>query len=208
MVLNRYPSFDDVVAFHGHACPGLAIGYRAAIAGVTALGAERPKDEELVAIVENDACGIDAVQYVAGTTIGKGNLIFRDYGKRVYTFLNRKTREAVRVTERPEFFLKKADSRMTELRKKVASGTATAGEERELLEKSSKYIQFLLSEPEEEMFSISRVRIDIPERARIFPSVTCGVCGETLAESRARVQDGKIVCIPCFEEYNRGWTPG
>jgi formylmethanofuran dehydrogenase subunit E len=206
MVLNRYPPFDDVVAFHGHSCPGLAIGYRAAIAGLTALGVERPEDEELVAVVENDACGIDAVQYVAGTTLGKGNLIFRDYGKRVYTFINRKTGEAVRVAERAEFFAKKADSRMTELRKKMASNTVTAGEEREFLEKSSQYIQFLLSAPEEEMFSVSTVHVDIPERARLFQSVTCGVCGESVAESRARVQDGKIVCIPCFEEYSRGWT--
>ena len=37
-------------------------------------------DEEIVAIVENDACGVDALQCVTGCTFGKGNLIFRDYG--------------------------------------------------------------------------------------------------------------------------------
>ncbi len=206
MVQNSIPSFDDVVAFHGHSCPGLAIGYRAALAGLTALGVERPSDEELVAVVENDACGIDAVQYVAGTTLGKGNLIFRDYGKRVYTFISRKTGEAVRVAERAEFFAKKVDARMNELRKKMVSGTVTAEEEREFSEKSRQYIQFLLSAPEEEMFSVRRVQLDIPERARLFRSVTCGVCGESVAESRARIQEGKIVCIPCFEEYSRGWT--
>jgi len=203
---KNIPPFDDVIAFHGHSCPGLAIGYRAAIAGLTALSRERPEDEELVAIVENDACGIDAIQYTAGTTIGKGNLIYRDYGKRVYTFINRKTSEAVRVAEKPEFFEKKADPRMTELRQKVVCEVATAEEEREFREKTRQYIQFLLSAREEEMFSIKRVTVEIPEQARIFRSVPCGVCGETVSESRARIQAGKIVCIPCFDEYGRGWS--
>lgn len=203
---GTFPLFDIVVAFHGHSCPGLAIGYRAAIIGLSALGVERSGDEELVAIVENDACGIDAIQYVAGTTIGKGNLIYRDYGKRVYTFINRKTGEAVRVAEKLEFFEKKVDLRMTELRKKVVSEVATAEEEREFREKSRQYVQFLLSAPEDEMFSIKRVTVEIPEQARIFRSVPCGVCGETVSESRARVQGGKIVCIPCFDEYGRGWS--
>ncbi len=61
------------------------------------LGVERAEDEELVAIVENDACGVDAVQYVAGCTFGKGNLVFRDWGKPVYTFFSRRTGRGVRV---------------------------------------------------------------------------------------------------------------
>ena len=67
---RKIAPFEEVVAFHGHACPGLAIGYRAALAALQALSVTRPVDEELVAIVENDACGIDAIQYVAGTTMG------------------------------------------------------------------------------------------------------------------------------------------
>jgi len=198
-------TFQGVVAFHGHSCPGLAIGYRAAIAGLRELGVDRPGDEELVAIVENDACGIDAVQVVAGTTLGKGNLIFRDYGKRAYTFINRKTGEAVRVAERPEFSEKKGDPEMTRLRRKLADGTATAAEEKQFSRLSDTYVKELLALPEEEMFSISRVIAEVPERARIFRSVRCSICGETMAESRARVREGRFVCIPCSEPYGRGW---
>ncbi len=198
-------TFQEVVAFHGHSCPGLAIGYRAAIAGLRELGVYRPRDEELVAIVENDACGIDAVQVVAGTTLGKGNLIFRDYGKRAYTFINRKTGDAVRVAERPEFSERKGDPEMTRLRRKVADGTATDAEEKEFSRLSGAYVRELLALPEEEMFSISRVTVEVPERARIFRSVRCSICGETVAESRARVREGRIVCIPCSEPYGRGW---
>jgi formylmethanofuran dehydrogenase subunit E len=198
-------AFQEAVAFHGHSCPGLAIGYRAALAGLRELSVDRPKDEELVAIVENDACGIDAVQVVAGTTLGKGNLIFRDYGKRVYTFINRRTGDAVRVAERPEFSERKGDPRLGELRKKVVDGTATPAEEKEFSRRSNASVRELLSMPEEEIFSISHVTVDIPERARIFRSVRCSICGETVSESRARLQEGKIVCIPCSESYSRGW---
>ena len=85
------PTFEETVTFHGHACPGLALGYRVAVAAMSRLCAARAEDEDLVAIVENDACGVDAVQYVCGCTFGKGNLIFRDHGKHVTTVFNRTT---------------------------------------------------------------------------------------------------------------------
>ena len=198
-------SFDEVVAFHGHTCPGLAIGFRAAHAALQALSVTRPVDEELVAIVENDACGIDAIQYVAGTTMGKGNLIFHDYGKRAWTFINRRTGQAVRVAEKPEFFEKKSDPAMSDLRAKVMAGKATKDEQEEFSRRSERYIRDLLSFPAEEMFTIRNVTGKIPEKARIFRSVTCTACGESVSESRARVQDGKIVCIPCHDHYTRGW---
>ncbi|MCX6690277.1 MAG: FmdE family protein, partial [Methanoregula sp.] len=44
--------FSDAVAFHGHSCPGLALGYRAAEYAMKALSAGRSEDEDLVAIVE------------------------------------------------------------------------------------------------------------------------------------------------------------
>ena len=94
-------SFEEVAAFHGHRCPGLAIGYRMAHAALKALRDVRAQDEEWVAIVENDACGVDAVQYLTGCTFGKGNLIFNDYGKSVYTFYHRASGQAVRIAAKP-----------------------------------------------------------------------------------------------------------
>jgi formylmethanofuran dehydrogenase subunit E len=70
--------FSDAVRFHGHTCPGLTIGYRAAEAAIRELATERDVNEELVAIVENDSCSVDAIQAVTGCTLGKGNLIFKD----------------------------------------------------------------------------------------------------------------------------------
>src|SRR5512146_997123 len=89
----------ETVQFHGHLCPGLALGYRVAKAALRELKADRPHDEELVAIVENDSCSADAIQFVTGCTFGTGNLVFRDYGKHVYTLYNRKTGSGVRISE-------------------------------------------------------------------------------------------------------------
>jgi formylmethanofuran dehydrogenase subunit E len=90
-------TYEEIIQFHGHECPGLAIGYRMATAAMQNLESFPAEDEELVAIVENDACGVDALQCVTGCTFGKGNLQFRDYGKHVYTIYSRSSRSGVRV---------------------------------------------------------------------------------------------------------------
>ena len=89
--------FKKCADFHGHICPGLAIGYRAAMAALDWLEENRAMDEEMVATVETDACGTDAVQVLTGCTLGKGNLILKYYGKHVYTVVSRNSGEGVRV---------------------------------------------------------------------------------------------------------------
>lgn len=39
------------------------------------------RDEEVVAAMEPDMCGVDAIQFLTGCTFGKGNLIDLDVGK-------------------------------------------------------------------------------------------------------------------------------
>ena len=71
--------FKKCIDFHGHLCPGLSLGYQAATAGMDWRSAHRAEDEEIVAIVETDACGCDAVQVITGYTFEKGNFLYRDY---------------------------------------------------------------------------------------------------------------------------------
>ena len=94
-------AFRRCEAFHGHVCGGLATGYRAATAAMAWLEANRALDEELVAVVETDACCLDAIQVLTGCTLGKGNLIVRDYGKMGFTFFNRLTGKGVRLAMKP-----------------------------------------------------------------------------------------------------------
>ena len=55
----------------------------------------------------------------------------------------------------------------------------------------------------EEMFDVKEAKLALPEKARIFQSVTCARCGETTAENMIRMQEGEMLCLDCYEEYNR-----
>ncbi|MFQ5904802.1 MAG: FmdE family protein, partial [Candidatus Binatia bacterium] len=88
---------EQVVSFHGHLCPGLSLGIKMANRAMELLGVERASDEELVAVVEMDNCAVDGIQLITGCTFGKGNLIFRDYGKVAATFFHRAANRSVRL---------------------------------------------------------------------------------------------------------------
>ena len=203
--INQIAPFSEVSEFHGHVCPGLTIGYVAAKAGIEELCIDRDVDEELVTIVENDACGVDAVQFVTGCTIGKGNLNFKDYGKQAFTFICRDSGKAVRVVLKSSFNIDDIDPEVSKLRPKVMSGTANESETLEFRKRMNGISEYMRAAPVEEMFDIMHVNIEIPHKARIFNSVKCSKCGEMFAESRARMQNGEIVCISCYDEYTRGW---
>ncbi|MDK2895555.1 MAG: formylmethanofuran dehydrogenase subunit [Moorella sp. (in: firmicutes)] len=195
--------WERAVAFHGHSCPGLAIGYRAAKIALRELAAARAGDEELVAIVETDACGVDAIQVLTGCTLGKGNLLYRDYGKHVFTIGDRKTGAAVRVALKSGAW--QEDENYRNLRERVFNGQATPAE-KELFDRyQEQRLQFILEAPEEEIFKTEHVKLAMPAKARLFNSVTCAYCGELVAEVRARVKEGRYACIPCAENYSRGW---
>lgn len=172
-------TYEEIIGFHGHDCPGLAIGYRMACAGLEALSSVRAKDEELVAIVENNACGVDALQCVTGCTFGKGNLLFRDYGKQVYTIYCRSTRSGVRV---------------------VFHGR---GIPEDVSEDRSARAAWILNAPAGQIMDIVRVSVSEPEPARIFESTPCAICGEMVMEPRLRRIGQQSVCIPCFEKQQK-----
>lgn len=178
------PDLQQAVDFHGHLCPGLLIGYRAAKAARRALGLgpARSADEELVAVVENDSCSVDAFQALLGTTFGKGNLKWLDYGKQVFTVSDRNAGRAVRVA-----FV--GDG----LRPRRADGSV----DREA------FARLLLSEPDERLLKVEEVQTAPPDTARIEPSFPCGRCGEAVQESKAVFRSGQAFCRACAREMGR-----
>lgn len=173
----RYPYLDELVDFHGHLCPGLAIGYRATIAGLERLEGGRARDEEMIAIVENDSCSVDAVQFLAGATFGKGNLIFRDWGKQVFTFARRDGRKAVRV---------------------ALKGAVLEAEPQDSGEDSKrKKTEFILNAPIEELFDIRESSIELPPMAQIHRSVICDNCEEPAMDTRIVEKEGRSYCMDC-----------
>lgn len=89
-------NWETCVQFHGHACGGLTIGYKAACYAAELLELSFSGDEQVVCIAENDACGVDAIQALLGCSIGKGNLLFHMRGKQAFSFYNRATGKSVR----------------------------------------------------------------------------------------------------------------
>ncbi len=172
-------AWERCVEFHGHACPGLAIGVRACEAAKEKLGITFARDEEVVCIAENDACGVDAVQVLTGCSIGKGNLILRNTGKMAFTFFCRARNSGVRLVFKRPF--------------------AREGVDREAMQ------QLILSAQLAELFDCKEPVHAPPVRARLFASVVCEQCGESCAEHTARLQGGKKVCLDCFADYSRGW---
>ena len=192
---NQNDDLKAAIQFHGHLCPGLALGYRVAKAALRELSAQRPKDEELVAIVENDSCAADAVQFISGCTFGKGNFFFRDYGKHVYTFYYRMTGKGVRISEDYRGF--ENDPRFSKLKRRQEAGEDVSVERKAYLIAKATAI---LRADEAEIMAITPLMSPPPEEAKIRGSARCALCGEKFMESRGRVKNGKIVCIPCFEK--------
>jgi len=192
--------FEDVVDFHGHICPGLALGYRVSIFALKELG-ERAADEELVAIVENNSCAVDAVQVITGCTFGKGNLIFKDYGKQVYTFIKRPSGDGLRIS------VEWKPQEDTEEEKHMWDRYMKGDRSDEVLKiihnRKSKKIEIILSVDDEELLKVKKGKMDLPEEANIYPSLRCSRCAEKVMEPRARIKDGKIVCIPCYETLEK-----
>ena len=172
--------WKKTAAFHGHMCPGLAIGFKACEGAIEELELDASKlpaiDEEVVCVTENDACGVDAVQVLLGCTYGKSNLIPRLRGKMAFSFFVRGTEKSVRLVFKAE-----NDGSMSR----------------------EQFQAFLLETPYGELFEISSPAYGLPEPARLFASQPCSTCGETTAEYALRVQNGSLVCSDCYDAYAR-----
>lgn len=167
--------FRKCAEFHGHICPGLAIGFRAAKYAIKLLNLKFSEDEDVVCVTENDACGVDAIQVLLGCSVGKGNLLFRMRGKQAFSFYNRNTGKSVRLVLK--------ENRGEKSREQL---------QKELMEKD-----------DEDIFDVKETNFKLPERAKIFTSYPCKKCGEMTAESFIRLEDGKKLCLDCYKEYSR-----
>jgi formylmethanofuran dehydrogenase subunit E len=176
MALTDMELWEKSVEFHGHICPGLTIGYKAALYAAKLLELEFSEDEEVVCVTENDACGVDAISVILGCSAGKGNLLFKLRGKQAFSFFNRKTGKSVRL-----------------VLKSIGIGEGTR-EERQTV---------MFGTSPEELFAVKEVPFGLPESARIFNSIACESCGEGTAESYIRLQEGKNYCLDCCSLYSR-----
>ncbi|MFC1926236.1 FmdE family protein [Chloroflexota bacterium] len=187
---------------HGHFCPGSAMGVRAAARAIKELGVKSTGMEEVVAIVETNNCFSDGIQMVTGCSFGNNALIYRDYGKTAFT-LAKRTGEGVRILALLDRVQQERPPEAAELWEKVVVKRCGSEDESKRLKDLWQELSFRVLElPDEEVLDIKKVSIDIPAYARIFESVKCSVCGESVMEPRARMKEGKPICITCSDhEY-------
>ncbi len=184
---------------HGHFCPFSAIGVKAAALAVKEMRAANTGMEEVVAIVETNNCFSDGVQMVTGCSFGNNALIFRDYGKTAFT-LAKRSGEGIRVAVKEDRVMAERPPEATALWEKVVVQRAGTPAEGKRLNELWQELAFRVLElPDDEAFDVQRVKADIPAYARIFASETCSVCGESVMEPRACLQDGKPICLPCSD---------
>ena len=170
--------WETCAEFHGHECGGLTIGYKAALYVVELMKLQQEAtgcvsaDEELVCVAENESCSVDAIRVILGCTEDKGNLMFHLTNQQAFTVFNRKTRESIRIVlkARPEGITR---------------------------ENSFAYYQ---SKEPAELFDVTPVKMDLPERINLNESFTCSCCGETAGSNWIRFVDGKPLCLDCLAE--------
>lgn len=191
------PPIEKAVQFHGHVCPGLLMGVRAAQHALDFLGVDPDADEELIAIVEHKSCGVDAIQAILSCTLGKGNLIHRDYGKMVYIVGERRSGRALRMVQRADRPRSQASIRWGELRDLEIRSDAEETEKEMLL---GELFEELMTMPFESLYDWEEISLVFPEKARVEATVQCPRCLEGVQESKLRQNGQGLVCPACFYE--------
>lgn len=100
--------FGDLEKYHGHVCPGIALGYRATQVALAHLypGEIPPRGDQFVVSGILRACPADGISYVTGARYGKGsegafngNLAFdKTIGDSSFVFASMTTGKAVKLT--------------------------------------------------------------------------------------------------------------
>ncbi len=184
--LDEY--LNDAESAHGHLCAGPVLGVRMAMLGLARLGIEDPQGKDrkrLVTFVEIDRCATDAVAVVTGCRLGKRALKFRDWGKMAATFVDTAGGKAIRVAA------------------KESSKALARSLHPEIADKNQQQMLAYREMPEEDLFDLQWVKVELPPEE--FPGykgerVVCGKCGEGINFKREVQREGKVLCRACAGE--------
>ena len=182
-------SFEDLLEeatrIHGHVCAGQVIGVRMCMLALDYLKIDEPKGKDrkkLYVFVEIDRCATDAIQTVTGCSLGKRSMKWVDHGVMAATFVNLDSNVAVRVTALEE---------SRELSKKYCN---------EISDKYARQLEAYKIMPEDELFRVEAVTVDIPLEnlpGRPLKRVRCEKCQDWVQDNRDVLVDDKVLCRSC-----------
>jgi len=142
MCIEKTP-WEQVIDFHGHTCPEIAIGYRVAQIAARELGLKPAASAELFAVAEIHSCALDALQILNKVPYGRGNLKVNAVGNHVYHFQYSGTTEGTRISVKPQVL-------------EQVAAAHVYNSPREKQNKTLEALQFLLNLTEEDFCSIVR----------------------------------------------------
>ena len=191
---------DDLggaLAFHGHKCPAMPLGLRAAQAALEALNVERAKDKELHVVSETGkghaaGCFLDGIMYATGCTYGKSNIEKLYYNKMAFTLIDVRARRAVRVRLKDTFFENMLASPFVSQRKR---GVAPQDVPPEI---ADPLVDRVLAMPEASFLEIGPVvPHDFERKSACFDTGLCSKCGERVFVDKLTQAASGPVCVPC-----------
>lgn len=124
--------WKEVVKFHGHECPGLAIGIRACEAIISKMNI-KPKEDKIICITENNTCPVYGIKYVFGCDYDKKNLFYKESDELAFNIFNASNNDSLRIIY------------------KGKNNTDT----------KDGYMKYILSADIDELFDFSKVKYDL-----------------------------------------------
>ncbi len=194
---NEKELFQVGLAFHGHKCPAMPLGLRAAIEAMKVLGVERAQDKELYVISETGkghaaGCFLDGIMTATGCTYGKSNIEKLYYNKMAFTLIDVVKGKAVRVSLKPPFVKNMLASPFVQERKK---GTPPQDVNPEIV---NPLIDNVLSIPVEKFLDIGPVKdYKFEKKKGVFDTRACVICGEQVFIDKLEKTDKGEVCLGC-----------
>lgn len=189
--------WEKTVEFHGHVCPGVAVGFRAALNAARLLhcGTEKLEASHFV-IAHNDLCGLDGIQVVTGCSIGNAGLVIDNRGKQCFSFISKQTGTGIRLALAVPLWL--SDEPIF-LHQKIRQRCATAPEKEEFLRQRGRRGLEMLGYRDEELFLVGQVAATPDHRPRLFPVVKCSSCGEAVMTPWIVEREGSSLCRDCSD---------
>jgi len=188
--------FEMAMAFHGHKCPAMPLGFRAAEAAMDVLNVERSKDKELYVISETGkghaaGCFLDGIMAATGCTYGKSNIEKKYYNKMAFTLIDVVNGKAVRVRLKNGFLEKMLNSPFVQQRKQGVPPQDIPAKV------ANPLVDNVINMPNENFLEIGPVEAyEFTKGKGCFETEVCTKCGESVFVNK--LTDG--VCVSCGKE--------
>ena len=181
LTLSLQEHLTRLSVLHPTLCPRQVLGVRIARLACTLLGVDPALERKAMFVyMEIGRCAADAVMIVTTASPSNGLMQLMDYGKVAATFVNLRTQEAIRISER-------RDSRDIAVR--IMPSSLSAWEAQRDAYQIMEYDQ---------LFRWQSVRLNQP--LPLIPdkhAIICESCGDRVNEHREVVIEGKTLCKLC-----------